>query len=179
MDVRRWLLPLMAVLAGVSARALGAEIVLEPSAVHKLVVEGLFKDGGRYYLQKGSCSAYLQNPKTTLDGGRVVIRSQLRGRLGAPIGRDCFGVDLATWTVVSGLPGAQGSIVRLDDIRIDDVGDPNARLLVDAGLLPSLPGAIELDVMQSVRAMLPGMSGQIQAQVQALFHLGIRDFQEY
>ncbi len=168
MKLRRWVLASTVLLAGVGGRALGAEIVLERSAVQKLVVEGLFKDKGRYYLQKGVCNAYLENPTTTLDGGRVVIRSHLSGRLGAVVGNECFGVGLASWTVVSGVPSAQGSVVRLNDIRLDDVGDPKARLLLDSGLVPSLPGVFKLDVLQSVRAMLQGTNSQIQADVQAL-----------
>ncbi|MCB1909163.1 MAG: hypothetical protein KDH15_17495 [Rhodocyclaceae bacterium] len=168
MKLRRWVLAATAVLSGVGGHALGAEIVLEQSAVQKLVIEGLFKDNGRYYLQKGVCSAYLENPTTTLDGGRVVIRSRLSGRFGAVVGNECFGVGLASWTVVSGAPSAQGSVVRLDDIRLDDVGDPDARLLLNSGLVPSLPTVFRLDVLQSVRAMLQGTNSQIQADVQAL-----------
>jgi len=168
MKLRRGMLASTWLLAGLGGHALGAEIVLEPSAVQKLVVEGLFKDNGRYYLQKGVCNAYLENPTTTLAGGRVVIRSHLSGRFGAVVGNQCFGVGLASWTVVSGTPSAQGSVVRLDDVRLDDVGDADARLLLNAGLVPSLPGVFKLDVLQSVRAMLQGTSSRIQADVQAL-----------
>ena len=168
MTALRRLLTGTALLICVVGHAQGAEIVLEQSAVQKLVLEGLFKDNGRYYLQKGACSAYQENPTTTLEGGRVVIRSHVSGRLGAAIGKDCFGVELASWTVVSGIPSARDSVVRLADIRIDDVGDPDARLLLSSGLVPSLPSVIELDVLRSVRAMLQATNSQIQADVQAL-----------
>ena len=59
-------------------------------------------------------------------------------------------------------------MVRLGDIRIDDVDDANMRLLLNSGLVPSLPNAVELDIMKAVRAMLQGAGGQIQAEVQAL-----------
>ena len=49
-----------------TAAAHGAEIVLEQSAVQKLVVESLFKDKGRLYLQRGACSAFLDSPAVTL-----------------------------------------------------------------------------------------------------------------
>ena len=75
---------LMAVTVLSTAPANGAEIVLEQSAVQKLVVESLFKDSGRYYIQRGACSAYLDSPAVTLTGGRVVIRSRLNARLGMP-----------------------------------------------------------------------------------------------
>jgi hypothetical protein len=168
MTPKRRALLLAATLAAAAGHAHGAEIVLEQSAVQKLIVEGLFKDNGRYYVQKGACSAYLENPSVSLNGSRIVIRSHLGGRFGVDVGGSCAGVGLASWTVVSGTPAAQGAVVRLGDIRVDDVDDPNMRLLLNSGLVPSLPGAIELDVMKAVRTMLLGAGGQIQGDVQAL-----------
>ncbi len=157
-----------AVVSAAAPTAHGAEIVLEQSAVQKLVVESLFKDNGRYYLQRGACSAWLDNPTVTLTGGRVVIRSHLNARLGMDFGDSCAGVDLASWTTVSGEPGAQGTTVRLTNIRIEDVGDANTRIVLNTGLVPTLPGAIELDVLKAVRTMLLGTGGQLQVDVLAL-----------
>ena len=156
----------VALLATASAR--GAEIVLEQSAVQKLVVASLFKDGGRHYLQRGACSAYLDNPAVTLAGGRVVIRSHLSARVGMDFGDSCAGVDLASWTTVSGEPSAQGTTVRLANIRIEDVGDANTRIVLNTGLVPTLPGALEIDVLKAVRAMLQGTGGRLQVDVLAL-----------
>ena len=159
---------LMAVTVLSTAPANGAEIVLEQSAVQKLVVESLFKDNGRYYIQRGACSAYLDSPAVTLIGGRVVIRSRLSARLGMDFGDSCAGVDLASWTTVSGEPSAQGTSVRLANIRIEEVGDANTRIVLNSGLVPTLPGAVELDVLKAVRSMLQGASGQLQVDVLAL-----------
>lgn len=146
----------------------GAEIVLAQSAVQKLVAESLFKDNGRYYIQRGACSAYLDSPTVTLTGGRVVIRSRLNARVGMDFGDSCAGVDLASWTTVSGEPSAQGTSVRLANIRIEEVGDANTRIVLSSGLVPTLPGALELDVLKAVRSMLQGASGQLQVDVLAL-----------
>lgn len=159
---------LMAVAVLSTAPANGAEIVLEQSAVQKLVVESLFKDSGRYYIQRGACSAYLDSPAVTLTGGRVVIRSRLNARLGMDLGDSCAGVDLASWTTVSGEPSAQGTSVRLANIRIEEVGDANTRIVLNSGLVPTLPGAVELDVLKAVRSMLQGAGGQLQVEVLAL-----------
>lgn len=159
---------LMAVTVLSTTTANGAEIVLEQSAVQKLVVESLFKDNGRYYIQRGACSAYLENPAVTLTGGRVVIRSHLNARLGMDFGDSCAGVDLASWTTVSGEPSAQGTTVRLANIRIEDVGDANTRIVLNSGLVTTLPGAVALDVLKAVRSMLQGASGQLQVEVLAL-----------
>ena len=159
---------LMAMTVLSAAPANSAEIVLEQSAVQKLVVESLFKDNGRYYIQRGACGAYLDSPVVTLTGGRVVIRSRLNARLGMDFGDSCAGVDLASWTTVSGEPSAQGTSVRLTNIRIEEVGDANTRIVLDSGLVPTLPGAVELDVLKAVRSMLQGASGQLKVEVLAL-----------
>ena len=151
-----------------AAAAHGAEIVLEQSAVQKLVVESLFKENGRYVLQRGACSAWLDHPAVTLANGRVVIRSHLSARVGMDFGDSCAGVDLASWATVSGEPSAQGTTVRLANIRVEDVGDANTRIVLDAGVVPTLPGAIDLDVLKAVRSMLQGASSQLQVDVQAL-----------
>ena len=151
-----------------TASAHGAEIVLEQSAVQKLVVESLFRDNGRYVLQRGACSAWLDNPTVTLATGRVVIRAHLSARVGMDFGDSCAGVDLSSWATVSGAPSAQGTSVRLSDIRIEDVGDANTRIVLNSGLAPTLPGALDLDVLKAVRSMLQGVGGQLQVDVQAL-----------
>jgi hypothetical protein len=154
------------VLSAVTAHS--AEIVLEQSAVQKLVVESLFKDHGRFYIQRGACSAFLDSPAVTLTAGRVVIRSHLSARLGMDLGDSCAGVDLASWATVSGEPSAQGATIRLTNIRIEDVGDANTRIVLNSGLVPTLPGAIELDVLKAVRAALQSASSQLQVDVQSL-----------
>ena len=151
-----------------TSAAQGAEIVLAPSAVQKLVAESLFRDNGRYVIQKGACSAWLDSPAVTLSGGRVVIRAHLSARVGMDFGDSCAGVDLSSWATVSGQPSAQGTTVRLTDIRVEDVGDANTRIVLNSGVVPALPGAFELDVLKSVRGMLQGASGRLQVDVQAL-----------
>ena len=148
--------------------AAAAEIVLEHSAVDKLVAQTLFSNNGRYDLVKGPCSAYLDRPSVAIEGGRIRIRSHLTARVGVVDGRSCLGVSIASWTLASGKPVARGGSVLLTDLRIDQVDDPNLRLLVESGLLAALPRAIELDVRQAVRGMLQGNSGQFQADVDTL-----------
>ena len=168
MSLRFLRLTSIAALVSAAATAHGAEIVLEQSAVQKLVVESLFKDHGRFYIQRGACSAFLDSPAVSLSTGRVIIRSHLSARLGMDFGDSCAGVDLASWATVSGVPSAQGTTVRLADIRIEDVGDANTRIVLNSGVVPALPGAFELDVLKSVRALLQGAGGQLQVGVQAL-----------
>ena len=154
-------------LMALAATARAAEIVLERSAVDKLVLQSVFTNGGRYDLLKGPCFAFLDRPSVTIDSGRVRIRSHLSARLGVVDRRNCVGITLASWTEVSGRPVAQGGSVVLVDVRIDSIEQPNLRMLLESGLVPALPGAIELDVLKSVRGMLRDNSGQFEAEVDA------------
>ncbi len=153
------------VLAATGAPA--AEIVLERSAVEKLVVQTMFSNAGRHDLQRGACYAYLESPSVELKEGRIKIRSRLSSRVGVDLGNSCVGVSITTWTVVSGRPAANGGSVRLDDLRIDSVDDPNVRLVLESGLLPALPRAIELDVLKAVRSMFQSSGAQLQTSVDA------------
>jgi hypothetical protein len=166
MQLRCWIVGAMAAAMTVSAAA--AEIVLEHSAVDKLLAQTMFTNNGRHDLMKGPCSAYLDRPSVVIEGGRIRIRSHLTARVGVVDGRSCVGLAIASWTVASGRPVARGASVVLTDLRIDQVDDPNLRLLVESGLLAALPRAIELDMRQAVRGMLQNNSGQFQAEVDTL-----------
>ena len=153
------------VMLALAAGSQAAEIVLEHTAVDKLLAQTLFTNAGRYDLQRGACFAYLEKPSVELKDGRVRIRSHLVAQLGVDTGGSCVGVALASWTVVSGRPASNGGTVRLDDLRVDGVDDSTLRLVLESGLLPALPRAIELDVLKAVRSMLQGGGVQLQTSV--------------
>ena len=155
------LVALFAAAAGASA----AEIVLEHSAVDKLLAQAMFKNAGRFDLRRGACYAYLENPSVELKEGRIRIRSHLVARFGVESPGSCIGVGFASWTVVSGRPVANGGVVRLENLHVDNVDDDTTRMVLESGLLPALPRAIELDVMKAVRDMLQDNGGQLQATV--------------
>ena len=149
-------------------RAAAAEIVLETSAVDKLVKQSIFVENGRHYLAKGACYAYLEQPTTTLRGGRVWIRAHLSSRLGIDRGTDCIGASFATWIVSSGRPVAAGSAIGLEDVRIDSVEDQAARAVIDGGLLPALPSAVNLDLKASIEHLLEGAVRGVQSTVDSV-----------
>lgn len=161
--LRRLFICALACLAGATAHA--ADIVLEHSAVDKLLAQTLFSNAGRYELQRGACFAYLDSPSVELKDGRMRIRSRLVARLGVELGGGCTGINLSSWTVVSGRPAPNGGSVRLEDLRVDSVDDPTLRLLLESGLLPAMPRAIDLDVLKAVRSMLQGSGAQLQTSV--------------
>ncbi len=146
--------------------ARAAEIVLERSALDKLVRQTLFTDAGRYVIQDGACDAFMESPSVELKDGRIRIRSRLNSRVGMDVGGRCVGIELLSWTVVSGRPVAAGGTVRLDDLRIDSVDDPTVKIVLESGLVPALPRAVELDVLAAVRSMLEGSGAQLQTSVE-------------
>ena len=164
MGVLRWLGFCTAALAAATG-VQAAEIVLEHSAVDKLLAQTLFTNRGRFDLQRGVCNAYLANPSVELKDGRIRIRSHLTARLGVETGGNCVGVTIASWTVVSGRPVPQGGTVKLVDLRVDGVDDSAVRMVLESGLLPALPRAFEFDVLKAVRQMLQGNEAQMQATV--------------
>jgi hypothetical protein len=95
------------------------------------------------------------------------VNQARKGRVGLDTGDTCVGVSVVTWAVVSGRPAANGGSVRLDDLRIDCVDAPTVRLVLESGLMPALPRAIELDVLKAVRSMLQNSGAQLQTTVEA------------
>jgi len=156
---------LMAVsLSALTFRVSAAEIVLEDTGVEKLVVQALFNDRGRLVLARGPCTSYLDQPSVALANGRIQIRSHLSALMGFVVNGDCAGVSLASWTTVSGRPVAAGGAVRMEDIRIDSVDEPDLRsILQNSGLAASLPRAVQLNVRSAVQTMLLQSVNQIQA----------------
>ena len=151
-----------------SASVHAAEIVLERSAINKLVARALYKDQGRYYLLRGACNAYLEQPDVTLGEGRVRIRTRLNGKLGQPAGEACAGQAINSWVTVSAEPAAAGGVVRLQKLRIEKVSDPMVQLILDAGLGGTLPGSVDLDVTKAVQDMLSTAQTDLRGTVERL-----------
>lgn len=148
--------------------AQAAEIVLERSAVDKLVTQALFKDHGRLTLAGGACGSFLDRPSVSLGQGRIQIRTHLKAQVGVPVGDDCAGLSLSSWARVSGRPSSAAGSLRLEDIRIDEVDDPDTRaVLVNSGLASAFPRAVELDVRGAVQNMLARGDNPIQTTVDA------------
>lgn len=132
-----------------------AELVLERSAVERLVQQSLFNDKGRYFLQRGACYAYLDDPAVALAGGRLVLDANLTAFTGMIVNNQCIGVPLKSRVRVSGKPAPQpGGFVRLVDLGIDNISDANVRALVQQVVVQRMPQALEIDVGSAVRAML-------------------------
>lgn len=157
---------LLSVAALCATQVPAAEIVLEPSAVQKLVKQSLFKDRGRLMLVRGACAVWLADPVVSFAGTRVQVAAKLAGRLGLDTGNGCAGADIASPTRISGVPVAVGGAVRLQDLRVD-VSDPAARDLLDQlGISSLLPTVVDLDVRSAVQSLLTQSGSEVQATVE-------------
>ena len=158
----RWLLAFLLGATGCvfGGQSQAGELVIRRSAVQSIVASALFNDQGRWYLTKGNCYAYLENPKISLASGRLVMDAHLSSRMGFEIGGSCVGPGLASNVQLSGKFVGSGSQLTLEDIRIDNVQDEATRQALDllqsvAGT--SLPRAVNVDLMQVLKpAIVPG-----------------------
>ena len=125
-----------------------------------IVIETLFKDQGKWYFAKGTCFAYLERPRITLAGGRLVVDGHLSSRVGLDVGSSCMGTDFASDVRISGRFVGSGSQITLSDIRIDEVKDDSTRQaleLLQSAAGAALPRAVQIDLLQLLKpALVPG-----------------------
>jgi hypothetical protein len=139
-----------------------SELVLGTDALQALVATTLFRDGGRWYLQKGACYAYLEHPMVALAKGRMVIDARLSAKLGLQSQGACIGVDLASQVAISGVLRGSGSELSVGDVRVDRANDDATRqalgLLLGAAS-ESVSRALRIDLMTVVKpTTVPGLT---------------------
>lgn len=134
----------------VGGPAAASELVISRDAVQALVLKSIFKDQGRWYLARGKCFSYFDQPRIALADGRVAIEAHLSSRLGLEVGGSCAGTDFASDVQLSGRFAGAGSHIMINDIRIDNVKDESTRQalqLVETALGSSLPKAVNIDLL--------------------------------
>lgn len=144
----------------VSAPVSASELVISRDALQALVIASVFKDQGRWYIAKGTCYTYLERPRVTLAGGRLVMNGHLSSRVGLEVGDSCMGTDFASDVQLSGHFVGAGSQITLNDIRIDNVKDDATRQALDllqSAAGTSLPKAVNIDLLQLLSpTIVPG-----------------------
>ena len=131
------------------------DLVVHASAVAKTLKAQVFKDKGRYYLQKPDrCSdPYLENPTVSFREGRVYIGARFAGRIGASIGGVCRSATEPGAIMLSARPVLRAQQAALEDVRVEAADTPMV-----AAALQNLVGGnalsrLHIDVLESVRAM--------------------------
>jgi hypothetical protein len=143
----------MFALAAPSAQAI--DLVVHTSTVVKALKAQVFKDKGRYYLQRPDrCNdPYLENPTVSFRQGRIYVGAHFAGRIGAMIGGACQSATEPSAIMLSARPVLRSQEAALEDVRIESADKPMV-----AAALQNLVGAnslsgLHIDILESVRAL--------------------------
>ena len=143
-------------LAPVSAHAV--DVVVHPSVIVKALKTQLFKDRGRYYLQRPDrCSdPYLENPTVSFKQGRIFVGAHFAGRIGALIAGVCQSATEPSSIMISARPVVRSQEAALEDVRLEGADKP-----IVAAALQNLIGAnflsrLHIDLLESVRSLTAG-----------------------
>jgi len=141
------------VLAAASAHAV--DVVVHPSVIVKALKTQIFKDRGRYYLQRPDrCSdPYLENPTVSFKQGRIFVGAHFAGRIGALIGGVCRSATEPSSIMISARPVVRSQEAALEDVRLEGADKP-----IVAAALQNLIGAnflsrLHIDLLESIRSL--------------------------
>jgi len=140
-------------LAASSARAF--DLVVHASTLEKALKAQVFKDKGRYYLQKpGRCSdPYLENPTVSFKDGRVYIGAHFAGRSGALIGGVCQSATEPGAIMLSARPLLRAQQAALEDVRIEDEHTPMVAAALQSLIGGNALSKLHIDVLEAVRKL--------------------------
>lgn len=131
------------------------DLVVHASMVVKALKAQIFKDRGRYYLQRPDrCNdPYLENPTVSFRQGRVYVGARFAGRIGALIGGVCQSATEPSAIMLSAKPVLRAQDAALEDVRLEAADKPMV-----AAALQNLIGAnslsrLRVDLLQAARAL--------------------------
>ncbi len=140
-------------LAAPSAHAI--DLVVHASTVVKALKAQVFKDKGRYYLQRPDrCNdPYLENPTVSFKKGRIYVGAHFAGRIGALIGGVCQSATEPSAIMLSARPVLRSQEAALEDVRLEAADKPMV-----AAALQNLIGAnslsrLHIDLLEAVRML--------------------------
>ena len=135
--------------------ALAIDLVVHASTLVKALKVQVFKDRGRYYLQRPDrCNdPYLENPTVSFNQGRVYVGAHFGGRVGALIGGVCKSATESSAIMLSARPVLRLQEAVLEDVRLEAADKPMV-----AAALQNLIGAnsfsrLHVDLLEAVRTL--------------------------
>jgi len=131
------------------------DLVVHASTVTKALKVQVFKDKGRYYLQKPSpCSdPYLENPTVSFRQCRVYIGAHFAGRIGALIGGVCKSATEPSAIMLSARPVLRTQQAALEDLRIESADKPMVAAALQNLIGGNALSKLHIDVLEAVRTM--------------------------
>jgi hypothetical protein len=139
--------------AAPSAHAI--DLVVHASTVTKALKAQVFKDKGRYYLQKpGPCNdPYLENPTVSFKEGRVFIGARFAGRIGALIGGVCQSATEPSAIMLSARPVLRAQQAALEDVRLEAADQPMVAAALQNLIGGNALSRLHIDVLEAVRTL--------------------------
>ena len=144
----------MCTLAAPSANAF--DLIVHSSMVLKALKAQVFKERGRYYLQRPDrCSdPYLDNPTVSFKQGRVYVGARFAGRIGGLIGGVCKSATTQPSAVMlSARPVLRGQEAALDDVRLETADDPMVAAVLQSLVRANSLAKLHLDLLQAARTL--------------------------
>jgi hypothetical protein len=130
-----------------------ATLTVGKATIQRLFVERVFTQNGRWYLQDGTCYAYLESPRTWLADGRVHVEAHLASQLGVEMSGGCVGSSFASNVVLSGRLVGAGTTLSLAEVKFDRIENNGTGGALD--LLQSIAVTLPpIDVLSTIRDRL-------------------------
>ena len=140
-------------LAAPSAHAI--DLVVHASTVAKALKAQVFKDKGRYYLQKPDrCNdPYLENPTVSFKQGRVYVGAHFGGRIGGLIGGVCKSATEPGAVMLSARPVLRAQQASLEDVRVEAADSPMLAAALQNLIGGNALSRLHIDVLEAVRVL--------------------------
>ncbi len=150
---------LLALLLAPNLFASGVELLVQYSAIQKVMARQMFGESGRMYV-KGTpetrCSfAYLESPVLAEAAGRIEIRAKFSGKNAASFFGKCIGFgDMFDMRIMAS-PYYDSGLIRLKDVEVETAGrDSIYSRKVRAAITENLSRKFEYKVADEARRIL-------------------------
>ena len=140
-------------LAAPSAHAI--DLIVHASTLVKALKAQVFKDKGRYYLQRPErCNdPYLENPTVSFKQGRVYVGAHFAGRIGALIAGVCQSATEPSAIMLSAKPVLRSQEAVLEDVRLERADKPMVAAALQNLIGADLLSRLHIDLLEAVRAL--------------------------
>jgi hypothetical protein len=140
-------------LAAPSAHAI--DLIVHASTLVKALKAQVFKDRGRYYLQRPErCNdPYLENPTVSFKQGRVYVGAHFAGRIGALIGGVCQSTTEPSAVMLSARPVLRAQEAALEDVRLEAADKPMVAAALQNLIRANSLSRLHIDLLEAVRVL--------------------------
>jgi hypothetical protein len=135
--------------------AIAFDVVVHPSMVVKALKAQIFKDRGRYYLQRPDrCNdPYLENPTVSFKQGRVYVGAHFAGRIGALIGGACQSATGSSAIMLSARPVLRSQEAALEDVRLEAADNPTVAAVLQNLIRANSLSRLHIDLVEAARVL--------------------------